>query len=258
MRSRVQSGCRTSPRGANSAKYGLMSSTGVPSIASNPRTSITPPGRTAISSHTVVPMRFGRALARWARIPTFGHSVLPRGCRAASSTSAGSTRSNTYTTSTWENRNSPLVASSPSSERSSSIELLTRSQSSSTGSVRSLRTTPMGVIAKVIATFLRVEPPVAADVVARSAGDDQARFVGRDRRGAFVAVARQGDLGPGHLDLVLDLGDDDNGLEVGADLAGIDHRDEADVSQPLVDRRTHDRAHRHAAEVEQDVDVLTL
>ena len=69
--------CST-PAGASPAARtrhgGLMSSTGVPSMASS-RTSTTP-GRTAISSQTHVPIRFGRSLC-WARMPTIGHSGLP-------------------------------------------------------------------------------------------------------------------------------------------------------------------------------------
>ena len=63
-----------------------MSSTGVPSMASRPRTSITPPGRPPSARRPCVPIRLGRFFARWARIPTFGQSVLPRGWRASCST----------------------------------------------------------------------------------------------------------------------------------------------------------------------------
>lgn len=165
MSSKLQAGWSTSPRGPNSTMYGFTSSTGVPSIASRPRTSITPPGRTAISSHTVVPMRLGRFLARWARMPTFGQSGLPRGCRLPRVTVSGSTRSNTYSTSTWENARSPSVASAPSRSRSSSIRLFTRSQSSSIASLRSLRTTPIGSMPIVAPPVVVVSVVVASSVV---------------------------------------------------------------------------------------------
>ena len=45
MSSRDHAGCRTSPRGRNSAITGLMSTTGVPSIASRPATSSARPSR---------------------------------------------------------------------------------------------------------------------------------------------------------------------------------------------------------------------
>ena len=49
-----------------------------------------------------------------------------------------------------------------------------------------------------------------------------------------MALAREGELSPCHLELVLDLGDGDDRFHVGADLVGVEHRDEADLSQPLV------------------------
>ena len=44
---------------------------------------------TATSSHVQRPMRLGRSLARWAKIPTSGQSGLPRGRRACSHTDVG-------------------------------------------------------------------------------------------------------------------------------------------------------------------------
>ena len=41
-------------------------------------TSIASPS-TAFSLHVVTPMRFGRFLPRWAKMPTCGHRELPRG-----------------------------------------------------------------------------------------------------------------------------------------------------------------------------------
>src|SRR5262249_28111531 len=92
-------GWRTSPRGPNSVMYGLTSSTGVPSIASSPRTRSVAPSA-ASSSHVVTAMRFGRILARWAKIPTSGHAGLLRGTREPVCTAPGSTRSKRNTTST--------------------------------------------------------------------------------------------------------------------------------------------------------------
>ena len=63
MSSRDHAGWRKGPRGPNSSMYGLMSSTGVPSMASRPRTKTRAP-LTATSSHDDTPMRLGRSLAR--------------------------------------------------------------------------------------------------------------------------------------------------------------------------------------------------
>ncbi len=81
MISRAQSGSRIGPRGRKPAITGLMSSTGVPSMASSPRTLRMSPS-VASSRQAVTPSRLGRALPRWAKIPTLGQSVRPRGWRA--------------------------------------------------------------------------------------------------------------------------------------------------------------------------------
>ena len=65
-----------------------MSSTGVPSIASRPRTFSSRPS-IATSSQQLEPSRLGRRLARWAKIPTSGQSGLWRGRRASVWTEAG-------------------------------------------------------------------------------------------------------------------------------------------------------------------------
>ena len=59
---------------------GLISSTGVPSAASRPITSSTVAARLTIST-IVLPIRLGRTLARWAKIPTRGYAGSPRGWR---------------------------------------------------------------------------------------------------------------------------------------------------------------------------------
>jgi hypothetical protein len=66
INSRAQSGARTAPRGRNLDITGLMSSTGVPLMASRPRTRSFRPS-TEISVQTVTPMRFGRPLPRCAK-----------------------------------------------------------------------------------------------------------------------------------------------------------------------------------------------
>src|SRR5438309_942896 len=91
-----------------------MSRTGVPSTASRSRTLSSRPS-TLTSRQRARPRRFGRSLARWASIPTEGHSRLPRGWRAPRSTRPGSTRSRRYTTSMWEN--SPTPATVPDVRR---------------------------------------------------------------------------------------------------------------------------------------------
>ena len=68
-----------------------MSRIGVPSMASRPRTRSVVPSMPS-SSQVDIPRRFGRFLARWAKMPTAGHSGLPRGTRAPVWTVAGSTR----------------------------------------------------------------------------------------------------------------------------------------------------------------------
>jgi hypothetical protein len=58
-----------------------MSTTGVPSMASRPRTvSVLPSTVTRSQMHD--PIRLGRSLALWANMPTSGHCRLPRGWRA--------------------------------------------------------------------------------------------------------------------------------------------------------------------------------
>ncbi len=80
MSSRDHSGCRTAPRGRNSANTGLMSRTGVPSTASRSPTSNRRPSRPTMRT-IVAPRRLGRALPRCAKIPTRGHAGLSRGRR---------------------------------------------------------------------------------------------------------------------------------------------------------------------------------
>jgi hypothetical protein len=78
MTSRAQSGSLTSPRGRKPVITGLISKTGVPSIASKPCTRRVSLETLAIRQ-TETPSRFGRFRPRCAKMPTFGQSVLPRG-----------------------------------------------------------------------------------------------------------------------------------------------------------------------------------
>ena len=55
----------------------------------------------------VMPMRLGRSLERCAKIPIFGQSVRPRGCRAPFSTLSAGILFNRKITSTSENRSNP-------------------------------------------------------------------------------------------------------------------------------------------------------
>src|SRR3954454_10521607 len=67
-------GCCVTPLGANSFMYGLMSMTGVLSIASKPSTSIDKPD-TCNNLQTVTPKRLGLFFARCAKTPTSGQSL---------------------------------------------------------------------------------------------------------------------------------------------------------------------------------------
>lgn len=82
MSSATQLGCFTSSLERNSRITGLMSNTGVPSIASNPSTSRCVP-LTAMTGHVVKPIRFGLFFPRCAKMPTNGRSLRPRGCLAS-------------------------------------------------------------------------------------------------------------------------------------------------------------------------------
>src|SRR6266568_1149974 len=154
MRSLAQAGWYTGPRGANSTMNGFTSSTGVPSTASRPRTRSLKPS-TSTSSHLLTPMRLGRALARWARMPTSGHSGLPRGRRAPRATSVSSTRWNRYTTSRCENSSRHWTASGSSSVSSSTIVASTSPQASSVRSVRPPTTRPMGSMLRSTDLYLQ-------------------------------------------------------------------------------------------------------
>src|SRR5213083_1284260 len=77
MSSRAQAGSRISLRGRKPFITGLMSSTGVPSMASSPRTRRDSPSTDNILQ-TVTPMRLGRSLPRWAKMPTFGQAGMAR------------------------------------------------------------------------------------------------------------------------------------------------------------------------------------
>lgn len=100
MSSRDHAGCWIGPRGRNSAITGLISSTGVPSIASSSATKSLRPSRRR-TRQMVLPIRFGRSLPRCAKIPTAGQSGLFRGCRVPVTTLDGSTWSKRNRTSTW-------------------------------------------------------------------------------------------------------------------------------------------------------------
>ena len=63
MSSWAHAGSRTSPRGAKPDNTGFTSSTGVPSIASRPRTPSVSPS-TVSTRQVVTPIRFGRSFAR--------------------------------------------------------------------------------------------------------------------------------------------------------------------------------------------------
>src|SRR6266568_4003471 len=154
MRSLAQAGWYTGPRGANSTMNGFTSSTGVPSTASRPRTRSLKPS-TSTSSHLLTPMRLGRALARWARMPTSGHSGLPRGRRAPRATSVSSTRWKRYTTSRCENSSRHWTASGSSRASSSTIVASTSPQASSVRSVRPPTTRPMGSMLRSTDLYLQ-------------------------------------------------------------------------------------------------------
>ena len=81
----------------------------MPSIASRPATVSVVPS-TASRRQIVTPSRFGRSLPRWAKMPTFGQSVRPRGWRAPATTALSATRSKRKTTSTCEKPSSPASA----------------------------------------------------------------------------------------------------------------------------------------------------
>ena len=91
MSSRDQAGSRTVPRASKPDMRGLMSRRGAVDRVEtlDPQTQPI----TASRRHVVMPSRFGRFLARCARIPTFGQSVWPRGWRASRSISFSATRS---------------------------------------------------------------------------------------------------------------------------------------------------------------------
>ena len=76
--STTHAGSTTGVRGPISTRWGLMSSTGVPSMASRSATRMSRPS-TPSSRQVLTPMRLGRALARWAKMPTRGQSGRPRG-----------------------------------------------------------------------------------------------------------------------------------------------------------------------------------
>jgi len=122
---------------------GLISSTGVPSIASSPRRWSFRPSTDKILQ-VVKPIRFGRFLPRWAKMPIFGQSVWPRGCRAPVSIFSSGTRSKRKMISAWEKVSRPASASEPNRSGSSSMDTLTASQSSSIGWSLSDRTQPIG------------------------------------------------------------------------------------------------------------------
>ncbi len=78
-------------------------------------------------------------------MPTSGQSLRPRGCRAPLFTSSSGTRLKWNTTSICEKSLRLAVASGLNCAASSSMTASTLSQSSSIGSLRPPRTTPMGL-----------------------------------------------------------------------------------------------------------------
>lgn len=137
------------PRGPNSTIHGLISTTGVPSIASRPATR-TVESLTSRMRHTVTPSRFGRSFARCANMPTSGQSLLPLGCRDIFESSQVAL-SNTYTTMQWEKSASPNNDLSSNGEVISMREVSTSHESSS-GSLRELRTIPTALISNLLLT----------------------------------------------------------------------------------------------------------
>src|SRR5213593_3984294 len=124
-----------------------MSSTGVPSMASSPRTKSDAPW-IRFNSTVVMAMGLGRCRARWANMPMTGMSDRSRGRRFKCVTASNCASWRKNTTTTCENCSSPRKPSASSGR--SWISDTTRPHSSSREAVTPFLTTPIGSSTSVI------------------------------------------------------------------------------------------------------------